>query len=105
MGMRGYLGSAAATEDAAAGTKIGNRPHGARRKPMTTEFLIYSDTDFSLCSHAAQEDARVIRQIEARAVDLSRQLDHLEARWNRRTEKLERNSGGRMGYKFRDALC
>ena len=73
---------------------------------------VYSDTDLSgFGSAEVDDDIRVMRNIEERARTLRAQLDKLEDRWHRRSEKLCSRKLPLieeeivMSYDFRDALA
>jgi hypothetical protein len=66
----------------------------------------YSHDDSVLgYGEAADEDVRVLRQIEERGRELQRQMDRLEARWYKRLQKFEKNTGQEWDGNFKDNLC
>lgn len=58
-------------------------------------------------SVSAEEDARIISQIESRGRELLDQLNALEIRWEKRVDMLSRRRGVdiRRDYDFRDAIA
>ena len=53
---------------------------------------------------AADDDVRVMRQIEERARELYNQLYKLEKRWYKRLNKFEKNTGVEWDGNFKDNL-
>ncbi len=68
-------------------------------------FSIYSDTTVEGYSAQAENDLRVLRQIEKRAQGLQMQMWRLEERWDKRRISLEKHTKGYVTYNFHDMLC
>ena len=60
----------------------------------------FTDTNLTGYGEEADNDLRVIRQIENRAAELYRQLWRLQARHDARLVKLEKNTGLDIGVQY-----